>query len=193
MERHPLAPPIVLGVLLSSSLLVRCASERRDASRLFSRADAAVTATGGRPSILASTGGASIAGQSGYVNTGRRGTCTADTVESSCPIPDPLCVDAETLAVFTSPACVDGDCRWAARIRTCTGNCADGGCAVADASAADAGDCDLPPSACIDPTRLLYFNDARRVDGLCRADARIEPCSAGNCAEGACQYPVTAH
>lgn len=212
-RRH--GPPVVLGVLLVSSLVLRCASGRQEQiNGRLARTDAAIWATGGQPNIFVPTGGASTGAGSAPATGGAWGMdfrCTPGAVEKTCQL-SRLCADATTRVVFMSPACVDGDCQWTAQMRTCAQACTDGACETAgDASNGeqstgaqcdvaatdaalgdrDAGGCELPPSVCIGSRTLLYFDNPRCEDGLCRAEAKARECSSGPCVEGACQWNVT--
>lgn len=138
------SPPIVVGTLLVSSLVLRCASKDDSGTRL-EQTDAAVTGQGGRSQISPSTGGSRIfvgTGGNDYVpptdgpiDSGPYYSCQPTSVEKSCPPPDPICEDATTLAFFTAATCVDGSCQWTRQTRACAGSCKDGACdAAGDAS-----------------------------------------------------------
>jgi hypothetical protein len=140
------SPPAVVGMLLVSSLVVRCASKDAPGERV-ARTDAAVTGEGGRSLIQTGSGGKGTGGQiffqtggsdsigpTGPIDSGPYYSCTSASVEKDCAPPASTC-DGATLAFFTDSKCIDGQCQWTRQTRACAGACADGGCApLGDAS-----------------------------------------------------------
>lgn len=155
------SPPVVVGMLLVSSLIVRCASKDESGERV-ARTDAAVTGVGGQSQmtgsggkgtggeILLQTGGSAPIRPSGPFDGGIYATCQPGSVDRICTPPKAVCQDPKTLALFTAPQCVDGTCQWTRQTLACAGTCKDGACdSAGDASSGrrDAGGrCD-PASA----------------------------------------------
>jgi hypothetical protein len=205
-------PLLAIGTLLASSLVLRCASMDDSGGRL-SQTDAAVTGEGGTGGvqIFVETGGS----PSAPVDAGPTYACRPATVEKDCPSPASTCDDGSTLAFLTAATCVDGQCQWRRRTRTCAETCTRGACdsagdasnrdagrqctaaaSTADATAADANalatrGCDIPPSVCLGRSKMLYFVDPRCEDGACRWVAMIDDCRGGWCENGACEYNFT--
>jgi hypothetical protein len=216
-RRH--APLIVVGTLLASSLVLRCAKTDDSGARL-AKTDAAVTGQGGQSQIWLGNGGT---GGQGFVETagnapvdsGPSYACRPASVAEDCPPPAPMC-DGATSASFSTPRCVDGHCQWTREARVCAHACVGGSCdaagdasnghsdaggrctdvlsgadGAADANASVAGGCDIPPAVCLSQRHMLYFVDPRCVDGACRAVAMLDDCNGGWCVGGACEYNFT--
>jgi hypothetical protein len=54
--------------------------------------------------------------------------CGADAEAGACAIPGSFCLDDLWLEYFESKGCVDGTCSYEAKMLSCKGYCADGGC-----------------------------------------------------------------
>jgi hypothetical protein len=50
----------------------------------------------------------------------------------------------------------------------------------------DAGECQLPPSTCLDPSYLLYYEGGACVDGTCQFTTHLMYCGENGCANGGC-------
>jgi hypothetical protein len=66
-----------------------------------------------------------------------------------------------------------------------------GDAAASHASSLDAGECDLPPSRCVDARRLLYYHDGKCVDGRCRWREALLQCRY-ICTDNGCNDNFTA-
>ena len=93
------APLVVLGALLSGTLLTRCSASKDPGT---------------------DAGGASDAGS---------GACTPATVPVDCPLPRSICDDINTLRYYTDASCVAGQCQWTRATLSCGGgSCVNGAC-----------------------------------------------------------------
>ena len=191
------APLLVLGVLLTGSLLTHCSGHTDQAA--ITTPDAS-------------------AGASGSINVSG---CHPATAAGDCPLPASTCSDPQTIAYYTNAACVAGKCQWTRATMACPGYCSGGSCAFStttvvgpppedsgipgtdsgidagaplatcDEDAGDAGDagtCELPPSLCADARTLLYFTNPACVKGVCRTEVHSQVCEM-ECVNGGCRIP----
>jgi hypothetical protein len=197
------APLLVLGVLLTGSLLTHCSGHTDQAA--------------------ATTPDAS-AGASGSIAVS---VCHPATTARDCPLPASICSDPQTISYYTDAACVAGKCQWMRATMACPGYCSGGSCAfstttVAGPPAEDSGiqgtdsgidagaplatcdedaggagaagesggsrTCELPPSLCADARTLLYFANPACVKGVCKTEVHSQAC-ATECVNGGCLAP----
>ena len=55
----------------------------------------------------------------------------------------------------------------------------------------DAGDCELPPSTCLDQNYLLFYTGGNCVDGTCQFTSNLMYCGGAGCVNGGCQGGFT--
>jgi hypothetical protein len=208
------APPVVFVSVLMASLLLRCAVSERDPALFTARAAEAGGAGGfgtlGGGEHPNGTGGLAIqlfTGTGGFYDAGRIFACAVATVERDCPLPPSECGVGLSLAYYTDAVCVENTCQWTRHTTNCDRGCTNGGCmpsftavpagaidSGAECTPGDASACDdLPASYCLDRRNLLYFTNARCVDGKCQSDSLTKDCGETGCHNGGCQYPLTTH
>jgi hypothetical protein len=138
-------------------------------------------------------GGALGSGGAGGMTEPPTYLCADAGVTEDCPTPPTACADASTLATYDHPSCSFGTCSWLRHTVPCQDTCVAGHCAAGhanDDACFTGGACVLPPSQCLDGTKMLYFSNPRCADegsGMrCVTEGRVVDCGARGCMNGGC-------